>query len=139
MGIATTRTALLMSVCSMVLSGCDLMTEFGEKVRALAGNYDDKPITLVIAPGYRINIVGRPVPVFGFDKCPQPDEAMAKLFGAESLTEEDNCTVIKPDAKSVEVTVGLPDGPVREKWSVERNGDRTSLRRPDGLLVVPAI
>lgn len=139
MGLAIMKTALILSVCSMALIGCDLMTEIGGKVRALAGDYEGKPITLVFAPGYRINIVGKPVPVSGFDKCPPPDEAMAKLFGAESLSEEANCIVIKPDAKSVEVTLGLPDGPVREKWSVERNGDRTSLRRPDGLLVVPAI
>lgn len=114
------------------------MAAVGSKALAFSGFAHGQPATLVIAPGYRVSINGQSVPIFGFDKCPTPDEAVRKLAGAETLAGQSICVVIKPGALSVEVLAGLPDGPEREKWSVEREGDITRLRRPDGGLVVPA-
>lgn len=128
------RNAGVIFTCGTLLAGCDLVSEVGHKVAALAGH--NEPITLVIPPGYRVNIAGVSTPMFGFDKCPPPDETQRKLFNSGPVASEPICTVIKPDAATVEVLVGLPGGPERETWSVERAGDKTRLKRPDGTLVV---
>ncbi len=136
--IRIVKTAAQSSACALLLTGCDFMAAVGNKALALSGFAHGQPATLVMAPGYRVSINGQSVPIFGFDKCPPPDEAVRKIAGAEALAGQSICVVIKPGALSVEVLAGLPDGPEREKWAVEREGDITRLRRPDGGLVVPA-
>ena len=132
------KTAAQTSAFALLLTGCDFMAAVGSKALALSGFAHSQPATLVMAPGYRVSINGQSVPIFGFDKCPPPDEAVGKIAGAEALAGQSICVVIKPGALSVEVLAGFPDRPEREKWTVEREGDITRLRRPDGGLVVPA-
>lgn len=88
---------------------------------------------LMFNPGYKINVNGVAVPIIGSDKC--------------SKAGEHDCVVLLKDRTDVAVQVGLPTGSVVEKWVIIRETgksksgrpySRTSLRRPDGSLVIPA-
>lgn len=128
------KTAALTFSCTVLLTGCDFLGEVGKKAFELSG-LEQKPFTLVIPPGYRVNINGVAAPIFGFAKCPPAGETM---IGDTGYDDEPVCIVIKPTDDSVDVLAATPGGPVREHWAVEREGGKTRLRRPDGELVVPA-
>jgi hypothetical protein len=121
------------------LAGCDGVTS---KVLEMTG--ESEP-TIVIPPGYKITIDGKPVPIFGFDECPKSDSTMVKVFGESPTDGFHNCIVLTKDRAKVPVLVALSTGRVTEQWFVVRETgntteqpySRTSLRRPDGALVVP--
>jgi len=125
----------LVLVLALSLSGCDAAKELGAQV---ARNSDHPPMTLVIKPAYKMLVGGQPAPVFGSQKCPPGDKKMRALVGPDPDEGMPKCVVIAPDTKTVSVTVGLPNGPSVETWTVERSGDHTMLRRADGTLLTDA-
>lgn len=127
------KNALFALVTLILLAGCDAANEALAKVVK-----EQAPMTLVFLPGYKMLVGGQPAPVFGYDECPKGDGFMRVLFGPAPDEGEDVCVVIPPDAKSVKVLVGLPAGPTQETWAVERDGNRTMLRRADGSYLTEA-
>ncbi|MFL1449440.1 hypothetical protein ACI77O_13665 [Pseudomonas tritici] len=125
----------LILALALSLSGCDAEKELGSQV---GKSSDHAPITLFIKPGYKMLVSGQPAPVFGSQKCPPADTDMWKLVGPDSDEGMPTCIVIAPDTETVSVTVGFPKGPAAENWTVERSGDRTMLRRPDGSYLAEA-
>jgi hypothetical protein len=135
-----TLSALLLSAAAAVsLTGCDQLRDHFTKMAI-----DHEP-TLVIPPGFEILVDGKLVPVAGFDDCPKGDPAMNKIFGDDPLASSHDCIVLSEDRKEVQVQIANPKGVVTEQWTIIREkvkaGDRpysrTSLKRPDGSLVVP--
>jgi hypothetical protein len=118
------------------LSGCDLVKELGAKV---ASAYPEvTPMTLVIHPGYKMLVDGQAVSVFGSTECPSTENNMEEFFGASPDEGSRSCIVIAPDTKTVSVIAALPEGPSAETWTVERSGNRSTLRRADGTLIAAA-
>lgn len=124
------KALLIALVVAGALSGCDAANELAAKVAQ-----DQPPMTLAISSGYKLNVGGHPVPVFGTEKCPPVDPFWEKIFGSDPDADKKTCILITPNAKQVSVTVGLPTGLTAEVWSVERSGDRAMLRRGDGTLI----
>lgn len=119
------------------LSGCDAAKDLGAQVAKTVPAH--APMTLVFHSGYKMVVDGREAPIFGKDECPPANtNFMTSIFGADSEDGTRSCVVIAPDTKTVSVTVGLPDGPTDEVWTVERSGDRTMLRRADGSYLAAA-
>lgn len=140
-------TALLASITSLSASaaipcpGCAVPLELVEMARA-----QSEP-TLVFPPGYEIELSGQAVPIEGFDECPSQGAFMTKVFGPSPNDGASNCIVLSKDRSTVPVRIFLPSGAVIEEWEIHREtGEtesgrfykRTSLKRPDGTLVVPA-
>jgi hypothetical protein len=131
--------AILFSTAVLLLTGCD---QLGDHFAQMA---TDKEPTVVIAPGFKINVNGKPVPIAGFDACPKSDPVMIKLFGDASLEGSHDCIVLDKNRKEVRVQVAESKGVLTEQWMIIRETGktgnrpylRTSLKRPDGSLVVP--
>lgn len=135
------QTVTLVYAVIVGLAGCDAVTNYVAEL-AIA----NEP-TILIAAGYWIEVAGRPVPVEGFDECPKQDGIMAKLSGPAPDEGNSTCIVLAKDRAKVPVLVALPTGAAREdrdiirdtgKAESGRDYSRTSLRRPDASLVVPA-
>ncbi len=92
--------------------------------------------TLVIGGGTILDVGDGKAIVFGKDRCPRNEGIMAILFG----TEPEQHTCIRLDRPHVPVTVadGGPRGPVDETWTVVQDGPRTSITRPNGMIVSQA-
>ncbi|WP_152680079.1 hypothetical protein [Pectobacterium atrosepticum] len=136
-----TRKGILCAVVWMcILTGCDAAKN---ELEALAVNNET---TIVIPKGFQIEVAGRSVPIQGFDRCPEHQGIMSKLFGSASDERESSCIVLHKDRASVPVLLLLPSGAVREDWGVIRaegvtrgwHSSITSLQRPDGSPVVPS-
>lgn len=125
----------LVMALAFALSGCDAAKELGAQAAKIS---NQAPMTLVIKPGYKMLVGGQPAPVFGSQKCPPGDKNMRELVGPDSDEGMPTCIVITPDTETVSVTVGFPNGPSAETWTVERSGDHTMLRRPDGSYLAEA-
>jgi hypothetical protein len=119
------------------LSGCDAAKDFGAQVAKAAPAH--APMTLVFRSGYKMIVDGREAPILGKDVCPPANSKfMTSIFGADFEDGKRSCIVIAPETETVSVTVGLPEGPTDEVWTVERSGDRTMLRRADGSYLAAA-
>jgi hypothetical protein len=111
----------------LALSGCDAAINMAaEEVIKI------EP-TIEFEPGYKINVDGTAVSIAGFDVCSKDGKY--------------DCVVLSKDRKVVAVQVALPTGLAVEQWAIIRETgktesgrpySRTSLRRPDGTLVIPA-
>lgn len=124
------------------LTGCDDVT--AKTAEMLSTN---EP-TIVLPAGFMIDISGQSVPVTGFDKCSKQDEVMSQLFGSSPDEGKSICIVLAKERDSVPVSIYLPTGKVREQWKIVRETKKTesgkpypttSLLRPDGSLVIPAV
>lgn len=119
------------------------LTGFDDAKEALSDIVkDDRPMTLIINPGTKVQLDGNVVPIFGNDFCPSADKVMKALFGQEPHAGQRSCVVIAPETQTVHVMVGGDDRPLQERWTVEtwtvvRDGDKTMLRRDDGSYVKP--
>lgn len=111
----------------LTLSGCDVV------INQVAEEAIKNVPTLMFEAGYKINVNGVAVPIAGFDDC--------------SKAGKHDCVVLSKDRTDVAVQVGLPTGSVVEQWIIIRDTgktesgrpySRTSLRRPDGSLVIPS-
>lgn len=122
------KSLAVLAACALSLTGCGLAADIGVKALANSQAHAAQSLTMVIPAGYQINMEGHRVPVYGFDKCPPPDTSMS-------------CVTVNQSAKAVDVILlaNLPAGPIKETWSVEREGGKTRLRRPTGELVAPAL
>lgn len=100
------------------LTGCDAMQEAVQETLKAQG-----PVKLVIHPGYKVLINDTLIPFFGDEPCGPPKN-------------EDYCIIIDQSTDAVNVLLGYPIGVMSEKWVVKREGDRTSLLRPDGSQVI---
>lgn len=119
------------------LIGCDAAKEAMSDIVK-----DDRPMTLIINAGTKVQLDGKVVPIFGNDLCPSADKVMKALFGQEPHEGQRSCVVIAPETQTVHVMVGGDDRPLQERWAVEiwtveRDGDKTMLRRDDGSYVKP--
>lgn len=136
--------ALLLALC-VTISGCDSIVG-----KALDIAQVDEP-TIVLAPGYKVIIDGKPTPIFGVDECPKADTLMVKLFGENPDDGKVGCTVLNKDKTEVTVrfaqaTNAPAERLITERWNIVREsvkiGDhpatRTYLKRPDGAMVVAA-
>jgi hypothetical protein len=97
-----------------------------------------KEITRVYGPMLPITIGAKAVYAVGTDICPgQERNTMRFLFGEKANTGMSQCIVVAPTTEKVRVTL-LSDGALgpTEEWTVEREGYRTSFRRPDGSFVI---
>ena len=129
----------LYAAAAVLLAGCDQFRDYYSQMAI-----DHEP-TLVFAPGFKILVDGKPVAVVGFDNCPKSDPVMNMIFGDDPLAGSHDCIVLSKDRKEVQVQVADPKGVVTEQWTIIREtgktGDRpysrTSLKRPDGSLIVP--
>lgn len=127
---------LLMASAALCLAGCE----------AQSNGLPSLEPTLVIAPGFEIEVAGNPIPVRGLDPCPAQNSLMDVLFGPQEA--EEDCIVLSDDRNEVAVLVYFDDGHALETWEIIRDTGKsksgrffmkTSLKRPDGSLVVPAI
>ena len=87
--------------------------------------------TVVIAPGYKMVIEGKPVPVFGVQLCPRVDGMRIFFFGGDPQGGS-GCSIIEKSTSYVVVQFVLDGKAVTETWAVERRADQTMLRRPNG-------
>lgn len=110
------------AVCSAIAS--DLMADLGRAALRVAG--DGHYPTLVLPPGYRLNVGDRVVYFFGHDLCPQ--DWMDNLRGTPP---ERGCTELN-DMSLVAVTF---EDRTKESWIVKRDRDRTYLIPVNGARV----
>lgn len=135
--LAITITAALLGACGQAM---DQVTELGIQ-------HDP---TLVIRPGYKIDIDGKPTEISGDDDCPRNSGALIPEYffiGGTPIDGTRHCVILAKDRSEVVVTLIAPDQHVQtEHWSIvrwvhEKDGHRfqgTGLRRPDGTAVNPA-
>ncbi|WP_427121379.1 hypothetical protein [Pseudomonas aeruginosa] len=116
-----------------LLAGCDAAKEAITEIVK-----EEQPMTLVFPAGYMAQVGGKAVPIFGADPCPSADKYMKVLFGPEPDEGQRVCVVVAPESKTVNVLVGGGERPELETWTVERDGNRTMLRRADGSYVAEA-
>ncbi|MFU4920766.1 hypothetical protein ACM7Z6_13380 [Pseudomonas aeruginosa] len=117
-----------------LLAGCDAAKDAMSEIIK-----EEQPMTLVFPAGYMAQVGGNAVPIFGTDPCPSADKYMKLLFGPEPDEGQRACVVVSPETQTVNVLVGGGERPELETWTVERDGDRTMLRREDGSYVTEAI
>ena len=102
--------------------------------------------TLVISPGYKVQIDGVATAVFGFDVCPKEAQGISAFFGPAPNDGSTACIVLEKGRESVRVRYKTVTGLKEESWQivrgeVEKYGTKfptTALQRPDGTYVVPA-
>lgn len=88
--------------------------------------------TVVISPGYRMLIAGKPVPVTGAQQCPRADGLRVWFLGGDPMG-GDSCLVIEKTTTTLQAQFTLEGNRVSETWTVERPApDKTVLRRPNG-------
>lgn len=134
------KTALLMTFLAMALVGCDRV------VGHLATEVAKQSPTLVIGPGYKVQIDGAPTAVFGYDACPKDDPTMAAFFGPSPNDGEKTCIVVDKGRESVRVRYGTVAGLQDESWKIVQGEvvkygvkfPTTTLQRPDGSFVISA-
>lgn len=114
------------------ISGCDNAKQ--DAIKAVQNASNQTATTLIIAPGYKVNINGHPVPISGSDDCLTTAKDVFSLGDTKGLTSR-SCIVIKPETKAVLVQVGLAGWPVSERWTVVHSGETTLLQRADGSYV----
>lgn len=90
------------------------------------------PLT-VFGPKTEMLIGGQLVKVTGSDECPRGGLVAMPIIDLNPL-----CIVIDDKRKVLTVHVEVQGTVNKERWTVERNGNVTTLRREDGSLVVPA-
>ncbi len=115
-----------------LLSGCDNAAD------TMFGRFAHQP-TIVIPPGYKIALEGKAAPVFGFDKCPEPDSFARWFSGSLSADGSSHCIVILPETHAVQVRVAIDGKLVDETWTVEWTGEkpeRAYFLRPGGMPVI---
>jgi len=118
---------ILAAVALTLLTACDAGKD---TIRAITN-----PGAIVLHAGYKVQVDGKPVPIFGNDQCPSANKLIKVLFGPEPDEGQRSCLVVAPETKTVSVLVGSGDNPVHETWVVERECDMTMLRRADGSYV----
>jgi invasion protein IalB len=106
------RKTVLAAISTFLLTSCDATMP---GALAFAHAWHLKPVTVVLPPGFMINIDGQDTPAFGFDSCP-PDNH-----------DKSGCTVIEPDTEVVRLIVAREKGPLHEAWAVKRVDGITSL------------
>jgi len=131
------KSVFFSAIALTLLAGCDAANEAMSKIVK-----EEQPITLVLNAGTKVQLDGKVVPIFGNDKCPSADKFMRVLFGPEPDEGQRSCVVIAPESQTINVLVGGDDRPLQENWlvetwAVERDGDKTMLRRADGTYVLP--
>lgn len=88
--------------------------------------------TVVIAPGYKMRIADKVVPIFGSQRCPSADGVRVWFFGGDPHGGT-GCVVIEKDTVAVAARFVLDGKEVNETWAVERRAPgQTFLRRPNG-------
>jgi len=122
----------LLIIIAFGISGCDNAKQ--DAIKAVQNASNQTATTLMIAPGYKVNIDGHPVPISGTDDCQLTAKNGVSLGDTEGQTSR-SCIVIKPDTKAVQVQVGLASGSVSERWTVVHSGESTLLQRADGSYV----
>lgn len=94
--------------------------------------------TIVIAPGYKVLIAGKSVPVFGNQLCPRPDGTHVWFVGGEP-DGGSGCIVVQKDTVTVLARIVVEGKMLVELWSVEHRGaDQMLLRRPNGEYIAQA-
>lgn len=106
------RKIVLAAISTFLLASCDATVP---GALAFAHAWHLKPVTVVLPPGFMINIDGRDTPIFGFDSCP-PDNH-----------DRSGCTVIEPDTEVVRLIVAHEKGPSHEAWAIKRVAGITSF------------
>ncbi len=106
------RKSVLAATFMFLLTSCDATMP---GALAFANAWNLKPVTVVLPPGFMINIDGRDTPVFGFDSCP-PDNH-----------DRSGCTVIEPTTDVVSLIAGHKKGPAHEAWAIKRVSGITSF------------
>ena len=99
-----------------------------------------KRMTLVVGPMLPITIDGMTVHALGTDICPgQESKSIRVLFGESANAGMPQCIVVTPTTEKVRVSL-LGNGSLgkTEEWTVQRDADRTSFRRPNGAFVITA-
>ena len=132
------KSIILALAALTILSGCDAANDAISQIVK-----EEQPMTLVFNAGYKVQLGGKVVPIFGNDVCPSADKLMRLLFGPEPDEGQRSCVVVAPETETVNVLVGSVDRPMQEEWiaetwAVERDGEKTMLRRADGSYVLPA-
>lgn len=116
-------------VCAALIGGgpvqAGVLEELGRAAASVGG--DAQPV-LVLGPGIKMNIGDRIVGVSGYDKCPL--DWLDKAKGQPAL---DGCVVLNKPLVSV-----VFDDKTKEQWTVKKDGQRTTLVRPNGTQVTQA-
>lgn len=129
---------MLLYFGTLALTGCD----------AASDSLPPNEPTLVIPPGFEIEVPGQNISIRGFDECPSEGALMTKIFGSAPYAGAHDCIVLSEGRTTVPVRLFPASGSVVEDWEIIREvGEtasgrtykKTSLKRPDGTLVVPAI
>lgn len=125
---------LVVAISMALLLGCDAASDAMKVILK-----EDGPTTIVIRPGFELQLADKSLPFLGNDICPVGEGQVASA-GLAPYEGQRSCVVITPETKTVKVLVAKNPVPVDEweleTWEVERDGDRTKLRRADGSYVV---
>lgn len=98
-------------------------------------------MTLVFGPMMPITIDGKAAKALGINVCPSHQgDNVRWLFGESAHAGVQQCIVVTPETKKVWVSL-LVDGSLgpSEEWTVERDGGKVALKRPNGSYVMAAI
>lgn len=107
----------------IILSGCKPSENLAEKFSEFSHSKEPE-IDIDIQTPYSFIVDGQKTQVQGADKC----------YDKLSNTPYECIKLNKP---FVIVYLPLPSGVQKEVWSVIRDGNKISLKRPNGSLVVP--
>lgn len=91
--------------------------------------------TFVFAPGYKMLVGNKAVPVYGVQSCPSADGKRIWFFGGDPQGGS-GCMVIEKSTDSVQARFLVGGEKIVEVWTVEHPArDRLLLRRPNGELI----
>lgn len=133
---------LAVTVATALLSACG---QIMDQAAEMAIQHDP---ALVIRPGYKVDIDGKPTEIVGEDVCPRNSgKALPEFFyiGGIPLDGERDCIILAKDRS--EVVVHFADTANRKqitehwtivRWIDDRGGHKfpvTGLRRPSGAVI----
>ncbi|MNG45852.1 hypothetical protein D3C79_36920 [compost metagenome] len=114
----------LLALLAVLLALPRMVEQSKQFLEPMFANQNHKPVSLVFKPGYKFQINGALMPVFGTKSCHKDNTPR-------------ECILIEPETQFIDVLVGYADGYKREVWVVERNDNIARLRRADGQYVLP--
>ncbi|WP_158700372.1 hypothetical protein [Cronobacter dublinensis] len=121
---------LIFTSALIILGECSMAISAVNTAQANLLSIDLMAPSIVIPPGWQMNDHGKKAVVFGNSSCPDSNG---------NITTEEGCVII--DNHTATVTVFVVDATAQsqrsETWTIERSGERTTVKRPDKSFVMP--
>lgn len=120
---------LIFTPVLIILGGCSMAISAVNSELSKPVSNDLMTLSIVISPGWKMNDHGKKALVFGNSSCPDSNG---------NITTEEGCVIIDNHTATVAVFVVDATAQSRrsETWTIERNGERTIMKRPDSSYVM---